>query len=128
MALSSASSASATFAPPALAAFAAGPAFLAPANLQASRQQHQKQQQQRQQEGWWSSSSSPSRPPTFSARRPCAAGAARGRFGGFLRMAAAAEGGAETESSATAEVPEATKRLLEQAAKIRAEVRCLITC
>lgn len=34
-----------------------------------------------------------------------------------------AEGGADgTEASTTAEVPEATKRLLEQAAKIRAEV------
>lgn len=35
-----------------------------------------------------------------------------------------AEGGADTEAEAsTAKVPEATKRLLEQAAKIRAEVR-----
>lgn len=78
----------------------AGPAFLAPAQLQTSRQQ-----QQRQEKTSWS-------PPFAAARRP------RG-FRGILSMSG--EGGAETEAS-TAEVPEATKRLLEQAAKIRAEV------
>ncbi|CBN79429.1 expressed unknown protein [Ectocarpus siliculosus] len=74
----------------------AAPAFLAPANLKTSR---------RQQGGGWGSRSS-----SLSARRPRWA------------LSMSAEGGADTEAEAsTAEVPEATKRLLEQAAKIRAE-------
>ncbi|CAM9620294.1 unnamed protein product [Ectocarpus sp. 4 AP-2014] len=74
----------------------AAPAFLAPANLKAARRQ--------QVGGWGAPSSSPS------ARRPRWA------------LSMSAEGGADTEAEAsTAEVPEATKRLLEQAAKIRAE-------
>lgn len=105
MALSSSSpSAAFTHQPP--LAFA-GPGFLAPAHLQAARQQqHQPRREQ-------SRHSSPS---VATARRP------RG-FHGILSMSG--EGGAETEAS-TAEVPEATKRLLEQAAKIRAEVRVLV--
>lgn len=105
MALSSSSpSAAFTHQPP--LAFA-GPGFLAPAHLQAVRQQqHQPRREQ-------SRHSSPS---VATARRP------RG-FHGILSMSG--EGGAETEAS-TAEVPEATKRLLEQAAKIRAEVRVCV--
>lgn len=90
MSLSSSSSTAATLA-------YAAPAFLAPANLKASR---------RQQGGGWVSPSS-----SLSARCPRWA------------LSMSTEGGADTEAeTSTAEVPEATKRLLEQAAKIRAEV------
>eukprot|EP00752_Nemacystus_decipiens_P011798 g10467.t1 len=100
MALSSSSpSAAFTHQPP--LAFA-GPGFLAPAHLQAARRQRQQRREQ---------SRHSSAPFATAARLP------RG-FRGILSMSG--EGGAETEAS-TAEVPEATKRLLEQAAKIRAE-------
>lgn len=96
----------------------AGPGFLAPAALKASRHQQQRQRQQ----GWLalpslSLSSVPSSNSSSSSGRR-----ARG-FGGVLSMSAEGGGEAGTEAAATAEVPEATKRLLEQAAKIRAEVR-----
>lgn len=108
MALSSSSPSAAFTQQPPLAF--AGPGFLAPAHLQAARQQ----QQQQQRRGQSCHSSSPSF--AGAARRP------RG-FRGILSMSG--EGGAESEAS-TAEVPEATKRLLEQAAKIRAEVRMYV--
>ena len=118
MALGSAYASIGSTQPAPVAAFAAPGFFLPPAiagangGTPASKSRQQQQQHQPRQSGWHSSSSSLGCSVNATTRRARALRA--------LNMSGSETG---SESGGSAEMPEATKRLLEQAAKIRAEVR-----